>query len=379
VFLLAPAVSFADADADRIFKLNNKAVVMVTAYDEEGNIICRGSGFIVKRDGVVVTNYHVIGMASDIKVKAGNKIFDVEGLILTDKINDLAILKAKAKDMPVVKLGVIEKANIGEHIYVIGYPLGLENTISVGLLRGIRKIDEKTEILRLTAPTSPGSSGSPVFNRNGEVIGVATIGFYGEDRNYRLATSIKLIKDRISSKSVTAIKEGLEDYINTAIYWNQLGRDYCFSGKYEEEIEAYKQAIMINPDFALVHNNLGAAYGRSGKYEEAIESLKQAIRIDPDHVKAHNNLGITYSELGKYEEAIESYKQAIRIDPDSADVHYNLACCYSLLGNANKALESLGKAIDLGYNDIKYMENDSDLDGLRDEADYKKLINKLKR
>ena len=137
VFLLTPTVSFADAEANRIFKLNSKAVVMVTAYDEEGNIICRGSGFIVKRDGVVVTNYHVIGMASDIKVKAGNKIFDVEGLIFTDKENDLAILKAKAKNMPVVKLGVIGKANIGEHVYVIGYPLGLEKAYpsSDGIIR----------------------------------------------------------------------------------------------------------------------------------------------------------------------------------------------------------------------------------------------------
>ena len=104
VFLLTPTVSFADAEANRIFKLNSKAVVMVITYDEKGNEIGTGSGFIVRRDGVVVTNYHVIGMAKDIKIKAGNKIFDVEGLIFTDKINDLAILKAKAKNMPVVKL-----------------------------------------------------------------------------------------------------------------------------------------------------------------------------------------------------------------------------------------------------------------------------------
>jgi len=402
VFLLAPTVSFAEAEANRIFKLNSKAVVMVITYDEKGNEIGTGSGFIVRRDGAVVTNYHVIGMAKDIKIKAGNKIFDVEGLIFTDKINDLAILKARGKDMPAVKLGVIGEANIGEHVYVISSPVGLENenTISVGLLRGIRKIDEKTEILRLTAPTSPGSSGSPVFNRNGEVIGVATIGFYGEDRNYRLATSIKLIKDRISSKSVTAIKEGLEDYINTAIYWNQLGRDYYFSGKYEEEIEAYKQAIMINPDFALVHNNLGAAYGRSGKWKEAIKSFKQATRIDPDFAIYWNQLGRAYYESGyKVEkgdtlwgiardhgvslediieandienpdfikpghrliipekpEAIESYKQAIRIDPDYRDAHFNLGLAYYNSGKYEEKIESYKQAIriDPDYADAHY-------------------------
>jgi len=90
-------------------------------------------------------------------------------------------------------------------------------------------------------------------------------------------------------------------------------------------------------------------------------------------------LGLAYTDNYQYKEAIVPFKQAIKIDPDDAGAHYNLACCYSLLGNVNKALESLGRAIDLGFDDIKHIENDSDLNGLRDEAGYKKLINKLKR
>ncbi len=348
VFLLAPTVSF--ADADRIFKENSRAVVKVTAYDEKGNEIGRGSGFIVRRDGAVVTNYHVIGKAKDIKVKAGNKIFDVEGLIFTDKINDLAILKARAKNMPVVKLGVIGEANIGEHVYVIGYPLGLENTISVGLLRGIREIDEKREILQITAPVSPGSSGSPVFNSNGEVIGVATTSEHAttphKTRNLAFAISVKLIKNKFSSKSVIAIKDsGLEDYINTAMYWNQLGLAYGESGKYKEAIKSYKQAIRIDPDFVHAHNNLGAAYYMLGRYQEAIKSHKQALRIDPDYRDAHYNLGIASYELDKYEEAIKSYKHAIRIDPDLAEAHYNLGAAYYMLGRYQEAIKSYKLAI----------------------------------
>jgi Tfp pilus assembly protein PilF len=344
IFLLAPTVSF--ADADRIFKLNSKAVVMVIKYDEKGNEIGSGSGFIVRRDGAVVTNYHVIGMAKDIKVKAGDKVFDVEGLIYTDKENDLAILKARAKDLPVVKLGVIGEANIGEHVYVIGNPSGLENTISVGLLRGIRKIDEKREILRTTTPVSPGSSGSPVFNRNGEVIGVATMSSISETRNSSVAISVKLIKDRISSKNITAIKEsGLEDYINTAMYWNNLGCTYFKSGKYEEAIKSFKQAIEIDPDFAEVHYNLGLAYFESGKYEEAIDAYKHAIRIDPDAADAHYNLGTDYGKSGMYKEAIESFKQAVRIDPDYASAHHNLGVAYRKTGRNEEEVESYKQAI----------------------------------
>ncbi len=338
ILILLPAVSL--ADAGKIFKENSKAVVVVTAYDEKGNAIGKGSGFIVRRDGAVVTNYHVIGMARDIKIKAGNKVLDVEGLIFTDEINDLVLLKAKAKNMPVVKLGVIGKANIGEHVYVIGYPSGLESTISVGLLSGIRKIDEKREILKMTAPVSPGSSGSPVFNRNGEVIGVVTSSPISETRNSSFAISVKLIKDKISSKSVTAIKEsGLGDYINTAIYWNHLGGTSIKSCMYKVGIAAFKQAISIDPDYAEAHNNLGITYISSGMYKEAIASSRQAISIDPDYAEAHNNLGVAYGKSGMYKEAIALSKQAISIDPYYANAHYGLGAAYAFLNDRGSALE----------------------------------------
>ncbi len=74
--ILLPAVSF--ADADKIFKENNKAVV---AYNQKGEPISQGSGFIVRQDGAVITNYHVISKASNIAVKAGDKVLEVEGFI----------------------------------------------------------------------------------------------------------------------------------------------------------------------------------------------------------------------------------------------------------------------------------------------------------
>ena len=147
---------------------------------------------------------------------------------------------------------------------------------------------------------------------------------------------------------------------------------------YAGEIETWKEEVRMNPDDAYAHFGLGYAYVISGKYQEAIKSYKQAIEIDPDYAKAHYGLGVAYGKSGKHEEAIESFKQAIRIVPGYAWAYYNLACSYSLLGDVNKALESLGRSIDLGFDDIKHIENDSDLNGLRDEAGYKKLINKLK-
>ena len=343
LLIFLPAVS--PADANKIIKEIGKAVVVVTAYDERGNAIRHGSGFIVRQNGVVVTNYHVIGMAKEIKVKANNKVLDVEGLIFVDKENDLVVLKANARSLPVVKLGAIGKANIGEEVYIIGRPSGFEDTISVGLLSEIRKIGEKVEILWMTAAAPPGMSGSPVVNRNGEVVGVVTSGSSAL-HNFSSAISVKLIKGKIGSERVTAIKEsGLEDYINSATYWNSFGLACYESGKYKDAIDAYKRAIKVDPDYTYAHLNLGVAYLKSHMQKDAIEALKRLIRIDPGDAMVHYNIGIAYCENGKYKDAIDAYKQAIRINPDFVDAHYNLGVAYYESGKSKDAIDAYKQAI----------------------------------
>lgn len=190
---LIPSVSFADAES--IFKDNNKAVVVIVTYGKDGKPLSQGSGFIIGQDGIVVTNYHVISNAINIKVKAGDKVFDVEGLLSIDKENDLVVLKIKGNKLPAVKLGDADKENIGEKVFVISSPEGFEGTISEGILSGIRAITPKQKILQITAPISHGSSGAPVFNVKGEVIGIATL-LVENAQNLNFVMSVNLIKDK---------------------------------------------------------------------------------------------------------------------------------------------------------------------------------------
>lgn len=258
VAIIFPVISF--ADADRIFKENNRGVVVIVTYEQKGKPISQGSGFIVREDGAIVTNYHVISNAGNIEIKIGDKVLEVEGLLHVDKENDLVILKAKGKNLPVVKIGDIGKTNVGEKVYVISGPQGLENTISDGILSGIRGIDTKRKILQITAPVSEGSSGGPVFNKNSEVIGIATF-LIKEAQNLNFAMPLNLIKDKITVKKIIAIKDAeTEDYKKTEEYWAVLGYYYGKAGLHREEIEAYKQAIRIKPDFADAHFLLGGTY-----------------------------------------------------------------------------------------------------------------------
>ncbi len=341
--ILSPAISH--ADAGRIFKENNKAVVVVIAYDDKGNPISQGSGFIVRGDGAIVTNYHVVSNAVDIKVKIGDTILGIEGLLHTDKENDLVILKVKGKKLQTVKIGDIEKLSVGEKVYVISSPQGLENTISDGILSGLREIDPKRKILQITAPVSKGSSGGPVFNKNGEVIGTATF-LIEEAQNLNFAMPINLIKDKISAGKIIALKDAeIEDYEKTAEYWFNLGVCYDKSGMCKEAIEAFKQAIRIKPDHANAHYNLGVCYSKLGMDREAMEAFKQAIRIKPDFAEAHCNLGYSYSKLGMDRGAMEAYKQAIRIKPDYAEAHLGLGVAYGKSGMYREAIEAFKQAI----------------------------------
>src|SRR3972149_4466554 len=103
IVLFVPAFSF--ADAGKVFRENSKSVVVVTAYNNKGKPLTEGTGFIAGSDGVIVTNFHVISIASDVKVKAGGKVMDMEGVIYEDMKNDLIVLKVKGENLQSARFG----------------------------------------------------------------------------------------------------------------------------------------------------------------------------------------------------------------------------------------------------------------------------------
>ena len=105
--------------------------------------------------------------------------------------------------------------------------------------------------------------------------------------------------------------------------------DFANEKQIREALDAYKQAIRIDPGDAGAYFGLGLAYGDLGMHKEEIDAFKQVIRIDPDDELAHSNIGFAYRELGMNKEAIEPFKQVIRIDPDNVEAHCNLDILYN--------------------------------------------------
>lgn len=146
VFVLSSTVC--RGDADKIYRENSPSVVVIVAIDREGRSMSQGSGFVVREDGAVVTNYHVISKATDIKMKIGSKVLDVEGVLYVDLDNDLALLKIGGRGYPAVRVGDANALLVGEKVYVIGSPQGLENTISEGILSGVREMSRSERFSR---------------------------------------------------------------------------------------------------------------------------------------------------------------------------------------------------------------------------------------
>lgn len=464
--ILIPAVpktSAQDLLPDLVRRIKPSAVAIET-FDARGQQLSRGSGFFIDSDRVV-TNRHVIENAYRAEVHSYNGyVYPVKGVVAVDAEGDIAVLRIEAPAGQVRALSLDRTSpQEGESVVVIGNPFGLEGSVTNGIVSAVRDIPTFGRIIQITAPISPGSSGSPVVNMHGQVIGVATLQITGgqsinfaipserisqlqsggtllplselvaaSGRNKR-AKAVQAFRDGLSflsqddcekalpyfekavesdsnyaeawaqagfcreklgrhsdaieaSRKAVALRPSAESYFNIGLAnyylkqyreaadsyrqsirldpyngadaWYALGLVYRDWGKADEEIQAYKQAIRLRPDYTSAYERLGARFSRSKKYSEAIEIFRQLTALKPGDATAPNSMGEAYFELGKFPEAAEAFRQAIRLKPDFGQAYYNLGKCLLAMGNRDGALEQ--------YNILQNLDQDwaEKLDGL---------------
>jgi S1-C subfamily serine protease len=156
-----------------IYERTHLSVVVIIVGDKDGNPLGQGSGFIVAKDRIV-TNHHVLEKASNaIVVFADGATSEVEGIVADSSTRDLAILSVKTGARAALKVGDELSVHQGDPVYAMGAPRGLELSITNGIVSGFRRLDEQF-MIQTTAPIAPGSSGGPLFDQDGRVIGVTT-------------------------------------------------------------------------------------------------------------------------------------------------------------------------------------------------------------
>ncbi|MCX4244110.1 trypsin-like peptidase domain-containing protein [Paraliomyxa miuraensis] len=158
-----------------------------------------GTGFVIDDKGTIATNHHVVEDARKIEVKLfDGSVADEVELLENNPDDDLALLRIKIATLPPpVALGVSDEVEVGEAVIVIGNPIGLEHTMTDGMVSS-RRVYEGKKYIQMSAPVSPGNSGGPVFNTRGDVIGVTVAKLRGESLN--LAIPIDVLKPMIKSE-----------------------------------------------------------------------------------------------------------------------------------------------------------------------------------
>jgi tetratricopeptide (TPR) repeat protein len=377
LLLLIPAPIRASQDLlPELVRRIKPSAVAIETFDSRGEKLTRGSGFFIEGDRIV-TNRHVIEGAYRAEVHSSTgAVYPVKGVLAVDAEGDIALLKI---DVPANQIRPLQldktSPQEGESVVVIGNPLGLEGSVTNGIVSAVRDIPTFGRIIQITAPISSGSSGSPVVNMQGQVIGIATLQITGgqsvnfaipserisqlqvttmtslselvamSGRNKR-AKAVQFFRDGLSflskddcEKALPYFEKAVDSDSNYAEAWAQAG--FCNEklGKHAEALEASKKAVSLRPS-AESYFNIGLASFYLKQYKEAAEAYRQSIKLDPyNAADAYYALGLVYRDWSKPEDEIQAYKQAIRLRPDYTVAYERLGSRYLRSKKFSEAVE----------------------------------------
>lgn len=369
----------------KLIRDTQPSVVTIYGYTGSRRLLGTGSGFFVDDSGQLVTNCHVLEGVFHAEVKTHVGVtYAVRAVIAEDKEADLAKLQVEIPKGLVKPLRISKSPpEIGERVIVIGSPLGYEQTVSDGIVSGARDVEGYGRMIQISAPVSPGSSGSPVINLSGEVIGVASSQVEGgQNLNFAIpaarisslqasantdgklgkkplhlrpldtdyAEGMKFLRGEDYEDALTCLLKAVERNPSHAYAWMRAGVCYLELGEYQESVKACREAVRIRPELYLGHYTMGKAHYRLGVLKEAVSAFKRAIEISPDSSRAHGELGLSYKGLGRLAEAAQAFKQAVRLKPDDASTHAILAGIYGDLKLYDDSIKAYEQAIRLEPN-----------------------------
>ena len=339
-----------------LLKRVSPAVVTILVYDSTGQRTGTGSGFFVSRNHVV-SNHHVLAGAHRAEVKTASGITHaVLGVAADNKTSDLILLEVEVSEQ-IRPLEVIpDYPEVGERVIVVGSPLGFEQTVSDGIVSSLRVAPEFDTVIQITAPFSPGSSGSPVVNMEGKVIGVASRQMMqGQNLNFAVPGKwvLALAPERprpLPEWAGTAEGEAAAAADSTLDRMGKEAEALLDAGKYEEALSYLTELAARYPDHPDVMVNIGSCQAHLGNWEEAIFVNERAIELKPDVANAHFNLGTANAMLGRWKEALEAYRKALELNPDDVDALAALAQAQENLGLSLEAMETCRTAIRINPN-----------------------------
>jgi S1-C subfamily serine protease len=375
-------------DVKKLAATDRPAVALITVFDKSGKPLKLGTGFFVSPDGKLVTNAHVIEGADNATAKLENgATYSIRGVLKAALDKDLVLLQADAKDVP--SLTVSREASlpeVGSRVAVIGSPLGLEGTVSEGIISGHRNAKKDDQWLQMTAAVSPGSSGSPVVDENGKVVGIATF-LVNNAQAVNFARPVAYVSELLDqSKAPTEVAPfwtvaanpknvvlNDPDFVaaenalqkddaagalkllngiaakyseNDALLF-KLGAVYERLNLLDDAVQAYQHALKLEPTSGIGWTSLGSTFAKLKRFAEAKDAARQAVKQSPDYGPAWALLGKLYSDESRYADAADAFQRAAQLMPKDAEFWRSLAESYSKMNEPAKSQEAIQKSQEL--------------------------------
>lgn len=329
---------------EEIFQDVSRSIVTIQAFDAADNILSLGSGVVIA-PGTVVTNCHVIEDGRRLEVSSGKNTHKAE-VRAADFDRDLCELAVSGLQAPRVPL-FTGRLRVGQRVYAIGAPEGLDLTISEGLVSSIREMDG-AHYIQTSAPISSGSSGGGLFDVEGRLVGLtAFILAEGQNLNFALpAAWITELAARSGSKPTLANREAVNDRWQTQVAelrsqknwvgllaatqqwvravpasvsaWIALGEAYIQVNRPRRAITAYNQALKLNGDSAEAWLGAGNTYLALNQYDRAVEAAQEALRLRAEHVPALQLLGAAYYNQNQRGRVREVQARLQKVDENAA-------------------------------------------------------------
>src|SRR5260221_3373398 len=213
-------------------------VVVIQGKTNSGDIV--GSGFIVSKDGKIVTNLHVIRDLKTASVQlATGEIFDSMSVLAIDERRDLAILQIAGVNLQALDLGNSDSLMVGEPVLALGSPRGLEGTVTAGILSSVRK-SEGFAVLQTDAAVNPGNSGGPLVNKKGQAIGVISFKL-GSAEGLNFAIPINYVRGLLNNLQEPMSLERLQSNLTASLAVHQQSSGATLA----ETLDWLKEKILL--------------------------------------------------------------------------------------------------------------------------------------
>jgi len=381
---LGPSCLAAGLDVEALVQQNEAAVVVILGRNPVDRAELQSSGCFVHRSGLILTTTHQVRGLEDLRAVLRDGARRPLSVVALDNEHELALLRADGDPLAVVAIGDAAALKSGAPLVAIAAPEGLSFSTVTGVVSSANRSYQGYRVIQTNLPASPGSSGGPVFDKAGAVVGLVVCKLTGQDwatfvnpinNAYGLLrqhgvplplappplasadeaeilpaddiTPLELEAVRAYNRGVRAHtpKEKLAAYGAAVTFlpqfyqgWFNLAVAHTAAGDLDNAAQTYETAQRLRPDAPEVPVNLGRVFLEQGRVNDALACFRRAVQLTPHSAPAYNDLGEAYRQARQYDEAEQAFLTALRLDPAYTAARYNLALTYAAKGRNAEAV-----------------------------------------